>query len=149
MTEKLITMALHLTFRFLMPVHVWVLRISRGRIGNQVVGGLPVLLLTTRGRRSGKVHTAPLGFVADGGELIVLGSAGGYPRHPDWAVNLRADPSVWIEIDGRKTAAHATWLEGPERERLWTKIVARYPFYGDYARRAGRPIPVVRLRPSG
>ena len=145
MQERLIAVLLRLMFRYLTPVHVWLFRASRGRIGNRVVGSLPVLLLTTIGRRSGKQRTAPLGYVADGRDRIVIGSAGGHPRHPDWALNIRANPAVWVEIGGARTSARATWTEGSERDRLWKEITARYPFYLGYARRAGRVIPVVRL----
>lgn len=138
---------LRLAFRWLTPVHVWLFRVSRGRIGGRGAGGLPVLLLTTTGRRSGKTRTTPLCYVPDGRDLIVLGSSGGYPQHPAWALNVRDTPEARIEVGGHSLQVRAGWVEGTERDRLWQEVTERYPFYLTYARRAGRIIPIVRLTP--
>ena len=127
--------------------------VARFRAGGEVEGmhRARLLLLTTTGRRSGVPRTTPMMFHRDGDRVLVIASAAGAPRHPDWYLNLVADPAVTVEVGdegGAPRPATATPLEGTERERLWAELTAAYPFFADHeARAAGRTIPVVALTP--
>jgi deazaflavin-dependent oxidoreductase (nitroreductase family) len=108
----------------------------------------PLLLLTTRGARSGKVRRTTLGWFPDerAGAWIVVGSAAGGAAHPGWALNLAKHPSeASIEVDGRSFAVGAESLHGEERARAWSRIVQLAPGYGKYAEQTDREIPVIRL----
>ncbi|MEY9212107.1 nitroreductase family deazaflavin-dependent oxidoreductase [Thermobifida halotolerans] len=118
-------------------------RANRGRVDGPLGGDL--LLLTTVGARSGREHTTPLGYFRDGERLLVVASAGGAPRHPDWYRNLLAHPAARVEVGAKTFGAIAVPLEGAERDRLFAEIVRRDPGYGDYQARTGRTIPVVAL----
>jgi deazaflavin-dependent oxidoreductase (nitroreductase family) len=110
--------------------------------------GRPMLLLTTKGAKTGRRHTTPLMYVLDGGRLLVIASNAGAPRHPDWYRNLSADPGVTVEVGAETYEATAAELEGEERERVWREIVASYPFFAEHEEKAApRRIPVVALEP--
>jgi deazaflavin-dependent oxidoreductase (nitroreductase family) len=129
-------------------VHRALLRISGGRVG-QEMEKMPVLELTTVGRRSGTPRSVLLTAPArDGDALVVVASRGGDERHPDWFLNLRAQPRVEVALQGgaRRTMV-ARIAEGPERERLWGRITASNPRYAAYQRKTSREIPVVVLDP--
>jgi deazaflavin-dependent oxidoreductase (nitroreductase family) len=104
-----------------------------------------LLLLTTTGARTGLSRTTPMMFHRDGDRLLVIASNIGAPRHPDWYLNLRADPRVIVEIGDERFDAIAATLEGIERERLWTILKENYPFFADHEAKAPRVIPVVAL----
>ena len=127
-------------------LHALVYRATKGKVGGQLVGS-PVLLLTTTGRKSGKEHTVPLLYLADGEDLVVVGSNGGTDTHPAWWLNLRATPEARVEIGDRKLRVWAEKADPEEKERLWPRLVAMYPTYQDYQRRTDREIPVVLLKP--
>ena len=121
-------------------------RISGGRIGGSLQR-MPVLLLTTTGRKSGKPRTWPLGYLEDGENLVVIASAGGVANHPAWLLNLRDQPEVTVQV-GNQVRRMRAEIAGPaERARWWRRIVDRYPFFADYQARTDREIPVVRLIP--
>jgi len=108
----------------------------------------PPILLTTRGRKTGKSRTVVLPhFAAPDGCIAVVGSRGGMPTHPHWALNLMAHGEARIWIERRAVAVRAELAEGPEREPLWASITKRSPVYLDYQRRAAahREIPVFVL----
>ncbi len=126
--------------------HRLLYRISGGRIGG-TLQRVPVLLLTTTGRKSGKQRTWPLGYLEDGEDLIVIASAGGVANHPAWYLNLRAHPEVTVQVGNRERRMLADIAGPAERARWWERIVARYPFFADYQTRTEREIPVVRLSP--
>ncbi len=124
------------------------MRTSGWRVGSRI-SGLPVVLLTTRGRRSGKERTVPLMYLDDGGYVLV-GSNGGAPGDPGWVLNLRARPDATIAVAGGRVAVRAEEVADPaEYDRLWQRIVAVAPNYDTYAGRTDRRIPLVRLRPAG
>jgi F420H(2)-dependent quinone reductase len=127
------------------PVDRVLVRVTRGRINTAF--GLPVLLLTHRGAKSGTVRQTPLGyFDGEDGALVVIASQGGLPKHPAWYFNLRANPDVDVTLGGRRSALRAREAEGEERERLWRSVVEIAPNYGDYQVHAGdRRIPVMVL----
>ncbi len=105
-----------------------------------------LLLLTTTGRRSGTPRTTPMMFHRDGDRLLVIASNNGAPRHPDWYLNLVADPRVTVEIGDRRYEAEAIPATAADRERLWTDLVAAYPFFADHQDGIEREIPLVVLR---
>jgi deazaflavin-dependent oxidoreductase (nitroreductase family) len=124
--------------------HVEAYRRSNGETG-YIWNGAPILLLTTRGRKSREPKTSPLIFVQDGETIAIVASKGGAPDHPDWYKNLTVDPRVTVQIKGEVYEARARTAEGAERERLWPKAVAVWPQYADYQAATARKIPVVIL----
>jgi deazaflavin-dependent oxidoreductase (nitroreductase family) len=105
-----------------------------------------LVLLTTTGRRSGEPRTTPMMFHRDGDRVLVIASNIGAPQHPDWYLNLVADPHVTVEIGDETYPAIATPTEGADRERVWTTIKELYPFFSDHEEKATtRTIPVVAL----
>ncbi len=128
-------------------LHRGLYRTSGGKVGG-VVRGVPVALLTTRGRKSGRVYTWPVCYLAEGDNLLLIASAGGSPQHPAWYHNLRADPNVTIQVAGRSRAMVAEPQSGAERTRYWARIVREHPLFADYQRKVTREIPVVLLRPA-
>ncbi|MFJ3516445.1 MULTISPECIES: nitroreductase/quinone reductase family protein [unclassified Streptomyces] len=120
-------------------------RANAGRVGGPFEGS-ELILLTTTGARSGKPHTTPLGFAREGGVLLVVGSAGGADRHPDWYRNLLARPLVQVETGTEEYEAVAVPAEGALRDELFARIVRAEPGYGEYQARTRRVIPVVALQ---
>ena len=112
------------------------------------VAGMPVLLLTTTGRRSGKARTTPLTFFRDGAHLVVIGSNGGADRPPDWWLNLRQTPRAVVRIGTETLVVTARAAAEQERERLWVVVTATYAGYARYQERTTRRIPVVLLTPE-
>ena len=105
--------------------------------------GLPVVIFTTRGRKSGKVRKIPLMRVEHGGQYAMVASMGGAPEHPEWYYNIKADPEALMVQDGAdRFDAHARELDGDEREVWWRRAVEAYPPYAEYQRRTDRRIPV-------
>ena len=111
--------------------------------------GLPVVIITNRGARSGKVRKTPLMRVEHGGRYAAVASQGGAPTHPYWYYNLRADPHVEVQDGPRKQAMTARELTGNERAQWWERAVAAYPPYAEYQERTTRQIPVFVLEPAG
>lgn len=121
---------------------------ARYRAGEYSSSGMPLVLLTTIGRVSGRPHLTPVGVHDDAGQLVVVGSMGGAPTHPQWYQNLLADPTVTVEYRGDTYQARAMTLpDGPERDRLFaamSTVVTGLPRYQERA--AGtRQIPVIVL----
>ncbi|MCF7547731.1 nitroreductase/quinone reductase family protein [Pseudonocardia sp. WMMC193] len=130
-------------------VHRAVVRVSGGRVGYSA-GAMPVLELTTIGRRSGEPRsvllTAP---VAEGDTFVVVASRGGDDRHPAWFLNLQADPTVQVSVQGAPPRPMRAEVVGPgERPALWSEIAGRYRNYAGYQKRTEREIPLVRLTPA-
>jgi deazaflavin-dependent oxidoreductase (nitroreductase family) len=110
---------------------------------------MPVLLLTTTGRRSGKPRTTPLTFFRDGKDLVVIASNGGADRAPDWSLNLQQNPCAVVQIRTDELTVDASTASPEERERLWVGITATYPGYAAYQQKTTRQIPVLILTPRG
>lgn len=121
---------------------------SKWRVGSAFPWGIPVLLLTSIGRKSGQPRTAPLIFIEDGKDVIVVGSQGGLPKDPLWYKNLQANPECEVQIKRRKTRMRARTANSVERERLWPKLVAHYSDFASYETWTDRVIPVVILEPA-
>jgi deazaflavin-dependent oxidoreductase (nitroreductase family) len=121
-------------------------RLSRGRLGGKV-GRAPVCLLTTTGRRSGQPRTAPVLYLADGDQLIVIGSNAGNERAPAWSLNLKANPAAEVEIGSARRSVRARVAEGEERAKLWRQMNAQYEGFDHYEARTSRDIAVFVLEP--
>jgi|SRR4051794_24694677 F420H(2)-dependent quinone reductase len=110
--------------------------------------GLPVVIVTSRGVRSGKLRKNPVMRVEHDGQYLAVASKGGAPEHPDWYANVVADPHVELQDGPQKWDAVARELHGEERDRWWERAVAAYPDYADYQKRTDREIPVFLLEPQ-
>ncbi|WP_306204047.1 nitroreductase/quinone reductase family protein [Actinoplanes sp. RD1] len=120
-------------------------RAHGGRVGGPFEGGR-LLLLTTTGRRTGTRYTTPVAPVTGpDGRTYLIGSAGGSPRHPDWYLNILADPEVTVEDGDRTYQAHATVLTGAERDRIFDAAAAENPGWAKYQAGVARILPVVAL----
>jgi deazaflavin-dependent oxidoreductase (nitroreductase family) len=108
-------------------------------------GLVPTLLLTTVGRKSGRVLTLPLIFGRSGADYVVVASKGGAPTHPAWYLNLQANPEVKVQVKAEKFTARARTADAAERAALWPKMVEIYGPYAQYQTKTDRQIPVVLL----
>lgn len=105
-----------------------------------------LILLYTTGRASGQIRRTPLRYFEVGDDLVVAASYGGSPEHPDWYLNLLADPKVWVRHDANLYEATAFPVDGDERDRIWeTVVVSQAPQFADYQTKTPRVIPLVRL----
>jgi deazaflavin-dependent oxidoreductase (nitroreductase family) len=136
--------------RALHPLDRWSYRLSGGRaMVSSVLTGLPVMLLTSRGARSGVERTLPVLAIADGDAIVVIGSNYGQPHDPGWVFNLRAHPAVRTRFEDRDRHMVARELTGAERDDAYQRAIDIYPGYIGYRRRAApRAIPVFRLDPA-
>jgi deazaflavin-dependent oxidoreductase (nitroreductase family) len=107
--------------------------------------GVPTLLLTTTGRRSGQPRTTPLIYANDGDRYVIVASYGGAPEHPAWYVNLREKPEIEVQVKADRFQARARTAEGDEKARLWKVMAAIWPAYDNYQARTTREIPIVVL----
>jgi len=119
-------------------------RSSEGKVGGQFEGA-PILLLNTTGARSGQTRTNPVMYMAEGQHIYVFASKAGAPTNPDWYHNLKANPSVTVEIGTDKRPARAEEVTGPERDRIYAEQSARYPGFAEYQEKTTRTIPVIEL----
>ncbi|HEY8775291.1 MAG TPA: nitroreductase family deazaflavin-dependent oxidoreductase [Gaiellaceae bacterium] len=138
----------NLGFRILGGVHRRIYRLTGGKVGGRL-GKLPVLLLTTTGRKSGRPRTQPLVYTQVGDGYAVIASKGGAAQHPLWYLNLREDPSAAVTVGRETRKVRARDAEGGERERLWRTLADLYPGYERYAQKTSRRIPVVVLELAG
>ena len=132
--------------RFVTQSHVALYRNSGGLLGGWMMA--PVLLLTTTGRQSHQQRTTPLTFFPEGEDFVVIASYGGGARHPDWWLNLEAEPRAEVEVGFSRHSVLARETEGRERERLWRRVTGWMPIYAFYQSRTERQIPVVVLARS-
>ena len=113
--------------------------------GGKVQGWGPLILLTTRGAKSGQPRTYPLMSVPYGKDYIAVASKGGAPKHPLWYHNLLAHPDVTVEVGNETFAATAKLLTGEERAEAFAKAAAVFPPYAEYQKKTSREIPVFLL----
>ena len=123
-------------------------RTNGGKVGGQFAGA-PMVLLTTKGAKSGKTYVHPLVYSKDGDKFVIIASFAGAPKHPSWYHNLVAHPTPTLEIGGEKFQAKATFPTGAERERLFKQQAAQMPVFNDYQKKTTRQIPVVVLERVG
>ena len=140
--------------RLFSMANVWLYQRTDGRIGGTWrVGsafprGVPVLLLTTLGRKSGQKRTAPVLYLKDGERYIVVASQGGLPKDPLWFLNLREHPEVEVQVGPRRSTMYARVATPDERARLWPRLVDLYADFAKYQSWTERTIPVVILEPQ-
>lgn len=120
-----------------------------GRSTGAGPSGLPTLLLTMIGRKSGEKRTTPLVFMQHGEDMIVVGSLAGYDNHPAWIVNLNANPECWVQCDANKVAAVSRDATDAEREALWPDLIAMFPAWGYFQAQTDRPFAIKVLTPTG
>ena len=120
-------------------------RAHGGQITSGPFAGRSLLLLTTKGAKTGEERTSPLAYSRDGERLVVVASKGGAPRHPAWFHNLRVHPDVTVELGPETFRARATVADDSERRRLFDQHAARMPAFADYEKKTTRKIPVVVL----
>jgi deazaflavin-dependent oxidoreductase (nitroreductase family) len=115
---------------------------SGGRDGH-IWEGVPTLLLTTRGRRSGQSRTTPLIYGRAADRYLVVASRGGAPTHPDWYENLVAQPDIQVQVMADRFNARARTAPAAEKPALWQTMTAIWPAYAEYQARTTREIPLV------
>ena len=131
-------------FKLIVKGHVWLYQSSGGKRGASM-RGVHVVLLTTRGRKSGARRTVPVVRFLDGDQLYVIASTGGQPQHPAWFFNLSADPHVEVQNGPERWPGRAEVVSADERARLWPLITSAMPNFAEYQSKTSRVIPVVRL----
>jgi deazaflavin-dependent oxidoreductase (nitroreductase family) len=119
-----------------------------GRAEGKGPSGLPTLLLTTVGRKSGVERTVALVFLRDGERLVIVASLAGYDQNPAWYGNLQANPRCSVQLDDRKAAATARDATADERRALWPRLVALLPLWDLFQKQTDRAFPIVILTPS-
>ena len=108
---------------------------------------MPMLLLATKGRRSGRFHNVPLGYLLEQDSYVVIASYRGSPKHPAWYLNLRAEPKALIQVGSDKIKVIAKTVDSDSREQLWNRLVEKTPIYKRFQDRTSRQIPMVYLTP--
>jgi deazaflavin-dependent oxidoreductase (nitroreductase family) len=134
-------------FKFFMALQVGIYRLSGGKLGGNM-RGFKVLLLTTTGRKSGKVRTTPLGYFDNQDGYVIVASNGGQPANPAWYHNLKSDPRVTAQVLDKVMPVTAEVLSGEARAQAWQQVIATAPAYANYEKKTTREIPLVLLRPG-
>jgi deazaflavin-dependent oxidoreductase (nitroreductase family) len=119
-------------------------RANGGKVGAPFEG-MPMILITNRGAKSGKEYTTPLVYSTDGDRYVVIASMGGAPKDPQWYRNMVTNPDVTVEVGTETFPAVVTEAKGDERDRLYAAQAAVMPFFNDYAAKTDRVIPVLVL----
>jgi len=130
--------------RLFIKAHVLLYQLSGGKLGT-TMRGHRVLILTTRGRKSGSVRHVPVAPLVEGDDLYIIASLGGAPKNPGWYHKLKANPEVEVQLGDQHWKAKAIDLPEPEREQVWQRVVAAMPGFAEYQQKTTRKIPVVRL----
>ena len=132
--------------KFLGRMNRLLIRLSRGRLGSSK-RGIPIGLLTTRGRRSGRATEVPLMYFDDGGRYLVVAANSGRDRPPQWFLNLKADQAATFDPDRSPRAVRARVVEGDERARLWPRLLRHNPLWGAFQSCTDRETAIVSLDP--
>lgn len=130
------------------PLNTAVYRMSGGKIGGRFSRRAPICLLTTKGRRSGLPRTAPLLYLTEGQNVVVVASQGGLDHHPAWYLNLLENPQISVQIGRTTTEMTARTATPEEKAVLWPRLVSMYKSYDTYQARTERDIPVVICTPA-
>ncbi len=133
--------------KYFMAFYAFLYRLTGGKFGGRIQG-LPVLLLHTTGRKSGKKRVTPLGYLEHEGAYVITASNAGSDRHPSWFHNLKAHPQVGVQVGNKEMSATAEVADPALRGQLWAEFVERSPGYGAYEKRTTRVIPIILLRPT-
>jgi deazaflavin-dependent oxidoreductase (nitroreductase family) len=128
--------------RWFTGLHVRLYRVSGGKAQ---AARYPTLLITVKGRKSGKPRTVPLIYVTDGDRLVVAAAYSGSDRDPTWWLNLQESPEAEVQLLQERVRVRAERAPSDERDRLWRKLAAMYPYFDEYQARTNREIPIVLL----
>jgi len=120
-------------------------RANQGKVSGQLAG-MPILLLTTTGAKSGRAITKPLAYSLDGDRIAVIASFAGAPKSPPWYHNLVANPVATVELGSERFQVRATVTSGEERQRLFNRQAEQMPIFNEYQKKTTRQIPVVVLK---
>lgn len=135
-------------FKLFMGLHVFVYRLTGGKLGSEM-RGFKVLILTTKGRKSGKIFSNPVGYFERDGGYIIVASNNGQDNHPAWYHNIKGNPAdVMIQAKDKKMKVKPEIILGEPRKPLWSWIVSIAPNFGDYEKQTTRKIPLVFLKPQ-
>lgn len=134
--------------RWMTKANTWVYRATGGKLGNKFMRGAPVCLITTVGRKSGEKRTVALIYMQDGDDVILVASKGGMSKHPQWYLNMEANPDCDVEIGTTITPMKARRASDEEKAAYWPRLLKVYPDYDDYQARTTRNIPVMVLSPN-
>ena len=135
-------------FRVFFSFHVFLYRLTDGRIGGNMAGN-PILLLHTTGRKSGKSYLSPLTYYFDNGRYVIMASNWGEEHHPGWYYNLISRPQATIQVMGELKIITAEEVSGEDRQRLWSAVTASHPQYLGYQEKMTRQMPFVALTEKG
>jgi deazaflavin-dependent oxidoreductase (nitroreductase family) len=114
------------------------------------MGSVVTILVTVKGRTSGKPITVPLGTLREGSDYVVIASIGGADHDPQWWLNMLANPDVTVQDGDRVVKGHVEWVADPgQRAELWNKVTAAMPNYAGYEKKTSRVIPLGRIRRTG
>ena len=127
-------------------VIVFLYNVSGGRIGGKM-DKVPVLLLTTTGRKTGKKRTLPLIYILDGSAYVITASAGGADKNPGWFFNIRSNPQATIQVKDKHIKVMAEIAGQEKKSELWARLVEVAPNFAGYQKRTSRDIPMVILHP--
>ncbi len=125
-------------------LHVFLYRITGGRAQ---IAKYPTMLLTVRGRKTGKLYTTPLIYIRDGDRYVIAAAYSGSDRDPVWWLNLRAHPEAELQVMNRRMQVRAALALPTERKQLWQSLSEMYPYFTDYEARTTREIPIIVLTP--
>jgi deazaflavin-dependent oxidoreductase (nitroreductase family) len=127
-------------------VIVFLYNVSGGRIGGKM-DKVPVLLLTTTGRKTGKKRTLPLIYIMDGSAYVITASAGGADKNPGWFFNIRSNPQATIQVKDKHIKVMAEIAGQEKKSELWARLIEVAPNFAGYQKRTSREIPMVILHP--
>lgn len=133
-------------FQAFLKIHVFLYRLTGGKIGG-TMGGNPIVLLNTIGRKSGKIRTIPLVYMRDGNDYIITASNNGADRHPGWYYNLKQQEQATIQIKNQKMAVSARLATGETYDRLWAQLTTKHEQFRGYQEKTTRRIPLFILTP--
>ena len=132
------------TIRLIGRLHAWLWKLAGGKLGD-AFGRAPFMMLTTRGRKTGRPRTTPVLYLQDGADLIVVASFGGNDTHPAWYLNLERYPEAEVLVKGERRRVVAHRVSPEEKELIWRRLVKVYPNFAVYQQRTSREIPLLRL----
>ena len=122
------------------------MRAHGGKVTSGPMAGKDLMILTTKGAKSGKPRRAIVTYSRDGDAYVIAGSKGGAPTDPHWFDNIRANPDVTAEAEGKTFEARADVAEAADRDALWKRHVEQWPEFGEYPKKTDRVIPMARLK---
>jgi deazaflavin-dependent oxidoreductase (nitroreductase family) len=131
-------------FKAVTAAHIAAYKATGGKVGGKLMR-MPVLLLTTTGRKTGQKRTSPLTYIPDGDDIVIVASKGGHPKPPAWYLNLTANPAVEVQTGSQTRTLNARTANAEERARLWPIVTKTYSGYAGYQKRTDREIPLVIL----